>query len=227
MSFGNISLELANEFYSWGWRASLLGALITFFGVAFLFWGTRVRDNDFEHNVAQLHASAGRSEKAAADARERASKLEVSAESLRQANIELERSLERERVERIKMEQRFGARHFTTEQEQAVILAFRGQSITAHVRCIAEGEAMLAANNFATVLRKAGLTVPPVLDVGLTIPPSLGIEVYDPAGPSGLFARTMLQNIPEAKFRPNPFVIGGENIDPTIPAMVVRYRTVQ
>jgi hypothetical protein len=227
MPFWNISLELANEFYSWGWRASMLGALITFFGVAFLFWGTRVRDNDFEHNVAELHDSAGRFEKAAADARERASKLEISAENLRQANIELERSLERERVERIKMEQRFGARHFSPEQKQAVILAFKDQPLTVHVRCIAEGEAMLAANNFATALREAGLKVPPVLDVGLTVPPSLGIEVYDPAGPAGLFAKTMLQNIPEARFRPNPFVIGGENVDPTIPAMVVRYRTAQ
>jgi hypothetical protein len=66
-----------------------------------------------------------------------------------------------------------------------------------------------------------------VVDVGLTIPPSLGIEVYDPSGPTGLFGSTMLKNIPEARFRAVPFSIGGENVDPTIPAMVVRYRTIQ
>src|SRR5437870_2609912 len=111
--------------------------------------------------------SAGRSEQAAADARERAGKLEVAAENLRQSNIELERSLERERIERIKMEQRFGARHFAPEQKQAVIQAFKGHPATVHVRCIAEGEAMLAANNYAQVLWEAGLSVPPVVDVGL------------------------------------------------------------
>jgi hypothetical protein len=227
MAFWNISLELANEFYAWGWRASMIGALITFFGVAFLFWGTRVRDGDFEKSIADLHVSAGRFEKAAADSRERAGKLEISAENLREANIELQRSLERERVERVKMEQRFGARHFTPEQKAAVILAFKGHPMTVHVRGIAEGEALLAANNFAAVLREAGLTVPAVLDVGLTIPPSLGVEVYDPSGPTGLFARAMMQNIPEAKFRTVPFSIGGENADPAIPTMVVRYRTVQ
>lgn len=213
MSFWNISLETANEFYAWGWRASMIGALITFFGIAFLFWGTRVRDHDFEHNMAQLH--------------DRASASDERSKILESNNLDLQRDLERERSERIKMEQRFGARHFSTEQRNAILAAFKGKQMTVHVRCIAEGEAMLAANNFAVVLREAGLVVPPVLDVGLTIPPSLGIEVYDPSGENGLFAKTMMTNIPEARFRSVPFSIGGENADPAIPAMVVRYRTVQ
>jgi hypothetical protein len=157
----------------------------------------------------------------------RAAELEKEAEELKKGNLTLARDLERERMERVKMEERFGARHFTQAQKEAVLAAFKGRPITVHVRCIAEGEACLAAENFAAVLREAGLSVPPVKDVGLTIPPTLGIEVWDPDGQNGLFAKTMLANISEAKLRPVPFQIGGEVTDPTIPAMVVRYRTRQ
>ena len=213
VDFFDISLDRANQFYTWGWRASVFGAVITMCGVGLLWLGTRVRDRDFELSIGELHAKAATSE-------ERSRNLE-------KGNLTLQRDLERERVERIKMEQRFGARHFTPEQRDAIILAFKGRPMLISVRCIAEGEAMLAANNFATVLREAGLTVPPVLDVGLTIPPSLGIEVYDPTGTDGLFAKTIMANIPEARFRNVPFSIGGENPDPAIPTMVVRYRTAQ
>jgi hypothetical protein len=209
----DVSLDTANEFYTWGWRASMFGALITCFGVAFLYWGTRIRDHDFESNIAQLH--------------DRASAADERSKILEAGNLTLQRDVEREKLERIKMEERFGARHFTSEQKTTVISAFKGHQMTVDIRCIAEGEACLAANNFARDLREAGLSVPPVVDVGLTIPPSLGIEVYDPSGPEGLFAKTMLANIPEARFRAVPFVIGNENIDPQIPAMVVRYRTMQ
>lgn len=36
----------------------MFGALITFFGVAFLYWGTRVRDHDFELRIATLNQDA-------------------------------------------------------------------------------------------------------------------------------------------------------------------------
>jgi len=209
----DFSLERANQFYAWGWRLSVFGAAVTMIGVAALWLGTRVRDRDFEGNVATLHERAAISEK--------------QSEELKKGNLILARDLERERTERVKMEQRFGARHFTPEQRTAVLHAFRDKPMMVHVRCIADGEACLAANNFAIVLREAGLVVPPVVNVGLTVPPSLGIEIYDPDGPQGLFASTMLSNISEARFRPVPFNIGGEIADPAIPTMVVRYRTVQ
>src|SRR4051812_4584706 len=79
----DVSLETANKFYAYGWIASLLGAAVTFTGVVFLMWGTRVRDHDFEHNIAVLHDSAGK-------ARERAGNLEKAAEDLRAKNLELE-----------------------------------------------------------------------------------------------------------------------------------------
>jgi hypothetical protein len=84
--FWNISLETANEFYTWGWRASMFGALITFFGVAFLYWGTRVRDHDFEHNIATLNVEAGGARERAGKLEERAAGLEKEAEQAREGN---------------------------------------------------------------------------------------------------------------------------------------------
>jgi hypothetical protein len=93
-----------------------------------------------------------------------------------------------------------------------------------YVRCIDETEACIAAENFAAVLRKSGLEVPPVEGVGMTLPPTLGIEVYDPAGGEGLFAKTLLPMLPDARLRPVPFNIAGQDLDPANPAMVVRMR---
>src|SRR5262245_12280177 len=66
----DISLETANKFYTFGWAASLIGAAVTFAGVIFLMWGTRVRDHDFESQVATLNSEAG-------TARERAEKIKA------------------------------------------------------------------------------------------------------------------------------------------------------
>lgn len=85
-----ISLETANQFYTWGWRASLIGALVTAIGVIFLFWGTRVRDRDFETQMGTLNREAGH-------ARERAAQLE-------EGNLQLGIKLEQERSERLKLE---------------------------------------------------------------------------------------------------------------------------
>ena len=48
MPFFEITLETANKFYEWGWRASIAGAVITAVGVILLMYGTRVRDRDTE-----------------------------------------------------------------------------------------------------------------------------------------------------------------------------------
>jgi hypothetical protein len=53
--FLDISLARANQFYTWGWRASVIGAVITMCGVGLLWLGTRVRDRDFDENIARLH----------------------------------------------------------------------------------------------------------------------------------------------------------------------------
>jgi hypothetical protein len=62
----DISLATANRFYSLGWGLSVTGAMITLIGVGLLFWGTRVRDRDFEHSIAVLHDRAANAEKATA-----------------------------------------------------------------------------------------------------------------------------------------------------------------
>ncbi|SRR6266702_4783899 len=72
----DISLRTANKFYAWGWRGSLIGAAITAISVGFLYWGTRVRDRDFEHNVAELNSEAGKARERAAQLEERAAGLE-------------------------------------------------------------------------------------------------------------------------------------------------------
>jgi ABC-type multidrug transport system fused ATPase/permease subunit len=206
-----ISLERATELYTWGWRLSLIGALITLVGIASLWIGTRVRDKDFEQNIANLHQSAAKSE-------ERSKELE-------QSNLTLQRDIERERTERVRLDEKFSARRFNAEQRALVLSAFkekRGQRL--YVRCIDEAEACLAAQSFAVVFREAGLDVPQVEGVGLTIPATTGIEVYDPTGEQGLFAKTLLSVLPDARFRPTPFIIGGQVLDPANPAMIVRMK---
>jgi hypothetical protein len=71
----DISLDRANQFYTWGWRASVVGAVVTALGLGFLYWGTRVRDREFDERIAHLNLEAG-------NARERAGKLEERAASL-------------------------------------------------------------------------------------------------------------------------------------------------
>jgi hypothetical protein len=64
----DISLQTANQFYALGWKASVLGAVVTFVGVALLFWGTRVRDRDFETQMASLNREAAQFRESAAHA---------------------------------------------------------------------------------------------------------------------------------------------------------------
>jgi hypothetical protein len=66
----DVSLETASKFYTFGWAASLLGAAVTFAGVIFLMWGTRVRDHDFETQMSMLNSEA-------ATARERAENIKA------------------------------------------------------------------------------------------------------------------------------------------------------
>jgi hypothetical protein len=88
--FFDISIDRANQFYTWGWRASVLGAVITMCGVGFLWLGTRVRDINFERSMATLNSEAGAARERAGQFEERAAGLEKNAEELRRQNLELE-----------------------------------------------------------------------------------------------------------------------------------------
>jgi hypothetical protein len=96
LSFLDISLETANNFYSWGWKASLLGATVTLIGVSLLMWGTRVRDHDFEANISQLNSDASK-------AHERAAQLENDAAKAKEktATLEVEAAKNKESVARL------------------------------------------------------------------------------------------------------------------------------
>lgn len=79
----DISLERANQFYAWGWRFSVVGAVITMLGIAALWLGTRVRDHDFESKISETT---------------------LSAEQLKKDNLTLQTNLEKERIARLQLE---------------------------------------------------------------------------------------------------------------------------
>ena len=79
LSFLNISLETANKFYSWGWKASCIGAAITLIGIIFLMWGTRVRDRDFQSQMTKLESETANSQETVAELTVQAEALKVEA----------------------------------------------------------------------------------------------------------------------------------------------------
>jgi hypothetical protein len=88
--FFDISLDRANDLYTWGWRLSVFGAALTMIGVAALWMGTRVRDRDFETQMTSVNLTssqalerAGLLERDAATIRERAANAELKLEELR------------------------------------------------------------------------------------------------------------------------------------------------
>jgi hypothetical protein len=122
-----ISLETANKFYAWGWRASLAGAVVTAVGVVFLFWGTRVRDRNFEAQVGALNREAGEARERAGKLEERSAGLEKETETIRSANLGLQLNLEQERTERLKLEEKQKPRTIKpTERELLLACLARG-----------------------------------------------------------------------------------------------------
>ncbi len=154
MTLFDVSLETANEFYAWGWRASVAGALITAFGVGFLMWGTSVRDRDFEGSIANLHGSAATLEKEAAQTRERAANLEKEAEGLRL-------QVEREQIERLKLEEKLGPRKIGPELRAALIANLKAgpKGIVFLRPSAADAEPLQFATQIGSVLKDAGFDV--------------------------------------------------------------------
>jgi hypothetical protein len=104
VSLFDISLEAANSLYTWGWRGSIFGAVITALAVGSLMWGTKVRDHDFETRMTELNVVAGQARERASAADERAATLEkeAAAARLKLAQITLPRWLTPEQVEKLK-----------------------------------------------------------------------------------------------------------------------------
>jgi hypothetical protein len=148
MGFFDVSIDTAKQFYAWGWRASVAGALVTTFGVGFLFWGTRVRDRDFESQIATLHDRAATSE-------ERSKELE-------KGNLTLRRDIEREQTERLKIEERLKPRTINPNQEETIIalLSHAPKGKLYVVGAFLDGtDAKPFAKRISEVLEKSGFTV--------------------------------------------------------------------
>ena len=79
----DFSLERANQFYTWGWRLSVVGAVVTMLGIAALWLGTRVRDHDVESKISETT---------------------LAAEHLHKDNLTLQTNLEKERIARLQLE---------------------------------------------------------------------------------------------------------------------------
>jgi hypothetical protein len=152
MALLDISVDTANKLYAWGWYGSIVGATITAVAVLSLMWGTRVRDRDFETQVANLNS-------ATAQSRERAANLEVRAGELEKANLELSTTLERERTARARIEAGLASRHVRQEQKAALVAALNGLNIAVVVSTYNNPEASAYADEVISALKEAGVTV--------------------------------------------------------------------
>jgi len=148
MGFFEVSLETANRFYTWGWRASVLGALITAFGIGFLMWGTRVRDHDFEDNIATLHNRAASSEKLSKE--------------LEKGNLTLQGEVEKEKMARLKLEEKLAPRSLNRNQQEILrnkVSLFKNMSIDIFIYGGGSQDALPLAGMIGEALEGAGWTV--------------------------------------------------------------------
>jgi hypothetical protein len=143
----DISLDRANQFYTWGWRLSAFGAAITMIGVAALWLGTRARDHDFEEQMAGLHERAATSEKLSKE--------------LEKGNLTLQTELERERLERLRIEKQLKPRTITLEERSALLncLAPLTKGPVTVIPKTFDVEAEQYANQISEVLKDANFEI--------------------------------------------------------------------
>lgn len=165
-SFLDISLETANKFYSWGWKASLIGAAITLVGVSFLMWGTKVRDHDFASKMAQLNLDAAKAKENVAILTKDAESLRTEAlkvkEGIAKAQIEVAKANEKaeaERLDRIRLEAELAPRTLEQRQSANELLRFRGINVI--IESLAESEPWRTAGQIAWTLNNAKWNILP------------------------------------------------------------------
>jgi hypothetical protein len=194
--FLDISLARANQFYTWGWRASVIGAVITMCGVGLLWLGTRVRDRDFDENIARLHDRAASSE-------ERAGALEKETARLTSGNLELATNLERERAARARIEAGLASRHVTAEQKSALVNALKGVRLEVVISRYDVPETTAYANEIAAALIEAGQSIVEgsvIISGGGNLPGVLVEETADARLIGALIAaRLVTQKLPSNK----------------------------
>ncbi len=94
MAWFDISLETANEFYSWGWRGSIIGAVITAISVIFLMWGTRIRDFEAEQQMKLANYGVEQANLRASSLEETAKNAQEEQKNLRNSNIKLQEQVD-------------------------------------------------------------------------------------------------------------------------------------
>lgn len=184
MALLDISLETANRFYAWGWKASIIGAAVTFIGVFLLMWGTSVRDHNSEATMTALNVEAG-------EARERAGKLEERAANLERQNIDLR--------------QKFANRRITNEQHKTLVKLLSQNPATFDIETMGDSESGLYAADILKTLTDAGWNVDKK-----TFPLGViwtGLIVFQTSDPAAV-------NLAEAlKATGIPFAIGDQHRD--------------
>jgi hypothetical protein len=144
MSLLDISLETANSLYKWGWRGSIVGAVITAVAVAALMWGTRVRDRDFENRMTESYVVAGQAHERASAADERAAILEKETAQLR---LDLEKEREK------------SSARFLRPDQIAEIQKLKGKIDRVNITWVHNNECTTLAVQIAISLRESGITV--------------------------------------------------------------------
>jgi hypothetical protein len=143
VGFFDLSLETADKFSSWGLRLSLCGAVVTALGVFLLMWGTRIKDQDFDEQIAILHSRAATSE-------ERAAVLEKEAAELRLGGGQSARKDEHAQS---------GARQLTAEQRNCLAGRLAEFKSPVALRFEQDQEAAEYAASLRDVLLKGGVPV--------------------------------------------------------------------
>jgi hypothetical protein len=138
VSLFDVSLETANKFYTWGWRASVFGAVITAVSLAFLYLGTRIRDKDFELSIARANTDAS-------SAISEAAKLSLRAAELEKGNIEL----------RTKM----ASRRISEEQHKILVDELSKIPAPFDIALMSDPESVLYANDILKTFADAHWTV--------------------------------------------------------------------
>jgi len=154
MPFFDISLETANKFYAWGWRGSIIGAVITAISVIILMLGTRIRDQDSESQMSAARSAAATANENAAKANERTATLEIAA-------TQAQKDLEAERIERLKLEAQLAPRRLTLAQQQAITMAcnqFAGRRVAVTTYSL-DAEGAILGKQIIKALQAAGINV--------------------------------------------------------------------
>jgi hypothetical protein len=160
--FFDISIDRANQFYAWGWRASVVGAVVTMCGVGLLWLGTRVRDIDFERGMTSLNSEAGMARERAGQLEARAAGLEkeASASKERTASLEKETALARAEQERLKGQ--LAWRRLTKEQYDLIVSAVRSVKLDAPLDVsvpVGDAEAATFAAEIIKSLKAGGIAI--------------------------------------------------------------------